>query len=187
MAIHELQTDRLLLRRWKHSDRATFAAMNADSAVMEFFPSPLSTHESDAFVDRIESHFVDHGFGLWAVELVDGSEFAGFVGLWPATFAAHFTPAVEIGWRIGQPFWGRGLASEAARRVLDDGFHRLGLIEIVSFTAAINVRSRRVMERIGMTYDERDDFDHPSVAIDSPLRRHVLYRSHPAPTSHAPT
>jgi len=150
--------------------------MNADPVVMEYYPSILARSESDAFVDRIEDHFDHEGFGLWAVEVTDTSEFAGYVGLWPATFEAHFTPAVEIGWRLRREVWGHGYATEAACAVLDDGFHRLGIDEIVSFTATINRPSRNVMAKLGMRHVPADNFDHPNVEASSPLRRHVLYR-----------
>ncbi len=178
MSIPSLETERLRLRRWKPDDRASFAAMNADAEVMEFFHAPLTSAESDAFVDRIEQHFEDSGFGLWAVETQEPSagRFAGFVGLWTATFDAPFTPAVEVGWRLDSWAWGRGYATEAAERVLADGFERLDLPEIVSFTAAINLGSRRVMEKLGMTTDAGEDFDHPRVPAGSPLVHHVLYR-----------
>lgn len=172
----ELRTERLVLRRWEDADRAPFAALNADPVVMEFFPAPLTLGESDALIDRIEHHFETAGFGLWAVEEQATESFAGFVGLSSATFEAHFTPAVEVGWRLDRRFWGRGIATEAANAALNDGFGRLGLAEIVSFTATVNTPSRRVMVRLGMTHDPADDFDHPSVAVDSPLRRHVLCR-----------
>lgn len=173
----EVETERLLLRRWKETDLAPFAAMNADPEVMEYFPATLTRAESDAYVERIEQHFGDAGFGLWAVEMLEDGSFAGSVGLWSAAFSAHFTPAVEVGWRLDRRFWGRGIATEAASAALADGFGRLGLTEVVSFTAVINTPSRRVMERLGMTHDPKDDFDHPSVAEGSPLRRHVLYRT----------
>ncbi len=150
--------------------------MNADPVVMKYFPSALDRSESDAFVDRVEAHFDTVGFGLWAVEIVSTGAFAGFVGLWPASFDAHFTPAVEVGWRLRSDVWGRGYATEAAGLALDDGFSRLGIDEIVSFTAAVNQPSRRVMEKLGMRRDPADDFEHPSVAAGSPLRTHVLYR-----------
>jgi RimJ/RimL family protein N-acetyltransferase len=172
----ELRTNRLRLRRWEDRDRAPFAALNADPIVMEFFPKMLSRTESDAFVDRIENHFDQHGFGLWAAELRETSQFVGYVGLWSATFEAPFTPAVEVGWRLARPFWGAGFASEAARSAVTDGFDRLAMNEIVSFTSAINTKSRRVMVKLGMTHDTADDFDHPSVPQGSPLRPHVLYR-----------
>ncbi len=176
----ELRTDRLRLRRWTEADRAPFAALNADPVVMEFYPSTLSRSESDEFVDRIEACFEQHRLGLWAVEWLETEEFIGDIGLWPATFDAHFTPAIEVGWRLAQPWWGRGLAPEGARAAIADGFDRLGVDEIVSFTAAINHRSRRVMEKLSMTYDPTGDFDHPRVAEGHLLRPHVLYRTTPS-------
>ncbi len=143
---------------------------------MEYYPSTLTRRESDGLVDRIEEHFEVHGFGLWAVELIETGEFAGYVGLAHATFPAHFTPAVEVGWRLARRFWGRGLAPEGAAAALTDGFDRLGFDEIVSFTAATNLKSRRVMDKLAMSHDPADDFDHPSVPATSPLRPHVLYR-----------
>ncbi len=172
----ELLTERLRLRRWRRADRPPFAAMNGDPQVMEHFPAPLTAAESDAFVDRIEAAFDDRGFGLWAVELIDSGGFAGYVGLWPAEFEAHFTPAVEVGWRLAHRFWGHGYATEGARAAALDGFDRVGLDEIVSFTATVNVRSRRVMEKIGMRHDPGDDFEHPALSAGHPLRPHVLYR-----------
>jgi len=170
------RTERLLLRRWRDSDREPFAALNADPAVMEQFPAPLTPARSDAMVDRIESLFETNGYGLWALEVAGTGEFIGFTGLSPAAFDAPFTPAVEVGWRLARSAWGHGYASEAARRALEIGFEDYGLTEIVSFTSARNVRSQAVMRRIGMTRDPADDFDHPFVATDSPLRPHVLYR-----------
>jgi len=171
-----LTTPRLVLREWLDADREPFAAMNADPAVMEHFPALMSRTDSDALVDRIEAHFDEHGYGLWAVEVGETGEFIGFTGLAIPRFEAHFTPAVEVGWRLRRPAWGRGLASEAARRVLAFWFQDLQRPEVVSFTALGNARSRAVMTRIGMTHDPADDFDHPLLPEDSPLRRHVLYR-----------
>jgi RimJ/RimL family protein N-acetyltransferase len=169
-------TERLRLRRWRPSDRAPFAAMNADPRVMEYFPSVLSRDGSDALVDRIEAHFEARGFGLWAIEIPDVSAFAGFCGLSVPAFDLRFMPCVEIGWRVAPEFWGRGYATEAALTVLAFGLGTLGLSEIVSFTTAGNMRSRRVMERIGMRHNPSDDFDHPALPAGHPLRRHVLYR-----------
>ena len=175
-----LETERLRLRRWRPADRAPFAAINTDAAVMEYYPAPLSRAESDAMVDRIEEGFEGRGFGLWAVDVAATEEFVGYVGLAPASFEAHFTPAVEVGWRLAHRHWGQGYAPEAARAAVGDGFGRLGLAEIVSFTAAINDRSRRVMEKLGMTHDPAEDFDHPALPDGHRLRRHVLYRlAHP--------
>ena len=176
MAPSELSTDRLRLHRWTDTDRAAFAALNADPVVMEHFPSMLTIEQSNSFVDRAEALFEERGFGLWAVEVIETATFAGCVGLWRATFEAHFTPAVEIGWRFAKEFWGKGYATEAARAVLADGFERVGLDEIVSFAATVNERSWRVMERIGMTHDPADDFDHPTLEPGHCLERHVLYR-----------
>jgi RimJ/RimL family protein N-acetyltransferase len=171
-----LQTSRLLLRTWRDEDLAPFAAMNADPRVMEFFPRPLDRAESNAAVGRIREHFARHGFGLWAVEVPGVADFIGFVGLTIPRFEAHFTPCVEIGWRLAFEHWGRGYATEAALAVLAFGFDELALEEIVSFTTTANRRSCAVMERIGMTRSPEDDFDHPSVPEGHPLRRHVLYR-----------
>jgi RimJ/RimL family protein N-acetyltransferase len=172
----DITTDRLCLRRWRPSDRAPFAALNGDPRVMEYFPSTMSREESDALVTSIEAHFERHGFGLWAVEIPTVVPFAGFIGLAIPRFTAHFTPCVEIGWRLAAEQWGHGYATEGARAVLRFGFETLGLREIVSFTVPANRRSRRVMGRIGMRHNPVDDFDHPALPEDHPLRRHVLYR-----------
>ena len=173
----ELRTPRLWLRRWRPADRAPFAALNADPRVMEYFVSTLSREESDAVVERIQNHFERHGFGLWAVEIPDETDFAGFIGLLHCSFEAHFTPAVEIGWRLAAGYWNRGYATEGARAALVFGLDRMQLDEIVSLTAVGNMRSRRVMEKIGMIRDPEDDFDHPNLPVGHPLRRHVLYRT----------
>ena len=172
----ELGTERLHLRRWREADLAPFAHLNADPVVMEYLPALLSRAESDAMVERIEACFEGRGFGLWAVEVVATGELAGYVGLSPATFEAPFTPAVEVGWRLAHRHWGRGYAPEAARAAVADGFGRLELGEIVSFTAVINHPSRRVMEKLGMTHEPAEDFDHPALPDGHRLRRHVLYR-----------
>jgi ribosomal-protein-alanine N-acetyltransferase len=164
------------MRRWRDADREPFAALNADPVVMEFFPALLSRAESDAFVDRIEETFDRNGWGLWAIEVAADGTFAGYVGLWPAVFESDFTPAVEIGWRLAAACWGRGYAPEGARAALAFGFDTLGLDEIVSFTTVGNIRSQRVMQKIGMTRDPEDDFDHPNLPAGHPLRRHVLYK-----------
>ncbi|MET1020484.1 MAG: GNAT family N-acetyltransferase [Microterricola sp.] len=192
----QIVTKRLLLRRWTEADRAPFARMNADPAVMEHFPSVLDAAASDALIARIEAGFertdVGRGaFGLWAVERLDSGQFIGFVGLAVPGFTAHFTsprgsepgPAVEIGWRLAADAWGNGFASEAAAAVLEYGFGTLGLDEIVSFTARSNVRSQRVMERIGMVRDTPGDFSHPALPADHALAPHVLYRARRSPES----
>jgi RimJ/RimL family protein N-acetyltransferase len=171
-----LSTERLLLRRWRDADRAPFAALNADPRVREFFPACLDRAESDASADRIEAHFARHGFGLWAVEIPGVAPFIGFIGLSIPPFQAHFTPCVEIGWRLARAYWGKGYASEGGRAVLPYGFDQLHLTEIVSFTACQNVRSRAVMQRIGMQRDLSGDFEHPALPENHWLRPHVLYR-----------
>ncbi|HME11092.1 MAG TPA: GNAT family N-acetyltransferase, partial [Bryobacteraceae bacterium] len=140
-----LETERLLLRRWKPSDRAPFAGINADPRVMEFLGAPLDRGQSDALIDRAEEHFRNHGFGPYAVELRESGEFIGFVALMIPSFEAHFTPCLEIGWRLAADVWGRGYATEGAGALMDHAFREIGLRELVSFTAATNFRSRRVM------------------------------------------
>jgi RimJ/RimL family protein N-acetyltransferase len=171
-----MRTARLLLRRWRREDRDVFARLNADPRVMKFFPGTLSREESDQLTDRIESQFEQHGFGPFAAELPDEREFIGYIGLAVPRFQAHFTPCVEIAWRLAADYWGRGLATEGARAVVEHAFGELGLSELVSFTVPGNVRSRRVMEKLGMTHDPAEDFDHPELPAGHPLRRHVLYR-----------
>jgi RimJ/RimL family protein N-acetyltransferase len=172
-----LKTERLTLREWKASDLAPFAAINADPRVMEFLPGVLSRDESDAAAARTIEHFTQHGFGRWAIEERGAGGFIGFAGLSVVTYETAFTPCVEIGWRLASESWGRGYATEAARAALEDGFGRLGLREVVSFTVPANVRSWRVMEKIGMTRAEGEDFDHPLLPEGHRLRRHVLYRA----------
>jgi RimJ/RimL family protein N-acetyltransferase len=150
--------------------------MNADPVVMEYFPGTLSSWETDQLIARIETHFEKNQYGLWALEIPAVTPFAGFVGLAEVDFDAPFAPAVEIGWRLAAECWGLGYATEAAAAAMAFGFEDLRLDEIVSFTAAENQPSRRVMERLGMTRDPSDDSDHPSLPEGHPLRRHVLYR-----------
>jgi RimJ/RimL family protein N-acetyltransferase len=171
-----LKTERLILRDWKLGDREPFARMNADPRVMEYLGEPLSRKRSDEVADRIETHFRTHGFGLCAAELTEGGEFIGFIGLAVPTFEAAFTPCVEIGWRLAAEYWGAGLATEGARETVRYAFEEMGLPELVSFTAIRNERSRRVMAKLGMTHDATENFDHPRLLADDPLRRHVLYR-----------
>jgi RimJ/RimL family protein N-acetyltransferase len=171
-----IETERLLLRHWKEEDREPFRDMNADPRVMEFMPQCLTSQESDSLFQRINEHLRKCGFGLFAAELREKGSFIGYVGLAVPTFEAHFTPCVEIGWRFSLDHWGRGLATEGARAVAKYAFGELALEELVSFTVPANIRSRRVMEKIGMTHNAADDFDHPNLPEGHPLRRHVLYR-----------
>lgn len=169
-----LAGERVLLRPWQDRDADAFAAMNADSCVMEFFVAPLSREESDAMLARMRVVADERGWGWWCVDI--NGECAGFTGLSAPPYETSFTPCIEVGWRFRPQFWGQGYATEAARLAVDYGFGTLQLQEIVSFTAAGNQRSRRVMERIGMQRDLAGDFDHPRVPEGHALRRHVLYR-----------
>ena len=170
-----LGTERLL-RRWRDSDRLPFQRLNADPRVMEFMPGLLPPETSDHLIARIERHFEEHGFGLFAAELAENQTLLGFIGLSVPPIEAPFMPAVEIGWRLAADYWGRGLATEGARAVVRYAFEGLGLRSLVSFTVPRNLQSRRVMEKLGMVHDPSDDFDHPSLPPGHPLRRHVLYR-----------
>jgi ribosomal-protein-alanine N-acetyltransferase len=165
-----------VLREWRDDDLEPFAALNADPEVMRYFPATQDRAASNATVQRISAHFAEHGWGWWAVEVPGVAPFVGFVGLWWVAHELPFTPAVEVGWRLAREHWGRGYATEGARAAVDFGFDDLGLAEIVSMTTPSNRPSRRVMEKLGMTRDPADDFDHPRVPVGSPLRRHVLYR-----------
>ena len=171
-----IETERMVLRAWQMSDRAEFARLNSDVRVMEFMPACLSTAESDLFFDRIQHHFQKYGFGLYVAELREGRRFVGTVGLMVPQFEAHFAPCVEIGWRLTADCWGRGLATEGARAVVQHAFESLNLESLVSFTVPANVRSRRVMEKIGMSRESADNFEHPKLPEGHPLRPHVLYR-----------
>ncbi len=166
----EIHTERLALRQWAAGDREPFATLNADPVVMEHFPAPLTREQSDAFLNRIEAHFQTHGYGLWAVERA--GKLLGLTGLnWAE--GLEFSPALEVGWRFTPPAWGHGYATEAARAALEVGLEQAD--SVVSFTAIVNERSWRVMERLGMVRESV--FDHPRVPDGSPLKRHYLYRT----------
>lgn len=174
-----IQTNRLILRQWREEDFKPFAQLNADPRVREFFPGLLTREESDASIKTIAEHISKKGWDLWAVELLKTGEFIGFIGLREVDFKAPFNkeaPAVEIGWRLAFNYWGQGYATEGATAALHFGFEKLSLPEIVSFTTVNNMRSRSVMEKIGMHHLDADDFDHPRLPEGHPLRRHVFYR-----------
>ena len=171
----KIDTERLRLRQWCAADREPFAALNADPEVMEFYPAPLGRAESDAMANRCQSLIAERGWGFWAVETKDTQEFIGFVGLHTPAHVLPFSPCVEVGWRLAAKHWGKGFATEAARGALCVGFERLELPEIVSFTSVGNIRSRAVMERLGMRQAE-ETFEHPAIPVDSVLRQHCLYR-----------
>ncbi|MDD3483570.1 GNAT family N-acetyltransferase [Azovibrio restrictus] len=170
----EVETERLCLRQWRRADRTPFAVMNADPRVMEYFPATLTRTESDAIADRCQLLIEERGWGFWAAEYKATHEFIGFVGLHTPSAELPFSPCVEVGWRLAFSYWGKGLATEAAKEALRVGFHSLGLKEIVSFTAVGNLRSRAVMERLGMRGD--GTFEHPHVPENTGLRQHFLYR-----------
>jgi len=169
-----LRTPRLRLREWRDDDAAAFTAMSADPALTEFLLPP-----DPEWVARARAFWEANGFGQFVVELPGEASFIGVVGLGDAHAAVPTAPAIEAAWRLARPYWGRGYALEAARAVVDDGFGRLGLSEIIAITAVGNERSRRVMERLGMTRDPAEDFDfaHPRLPEHHRLRRHVLYRA----------
>lgn len=175
-----IETERLLLRDWKDEDRAPFARMNGDPLVMEYLPAPLDARASDKLVDHFQDHFKRKNYGLFAVEVKETGEFAGFAGLNTVRFQAHFTspkkPATEIAWRLDYEFWGKGFGSEAGKAVLDYGLKDLNIKEIVSFTVHDNTRTIHLMEKIGMKRDETGDFDYPTLRKGHPLGRFVLYR-----------
>lgn len=168
-----IETSRLILRDWKDSDLEPFCQLNADEQVMKYFPKTLSEKETNELYEVIVSEFLDCGFGLYAVESKENNEFIGFIGFHKATFDADFTPCIEIGWRLKKEAWGRGYATEGAKACLTYGFDTLGFKEIYSFTADINVPSKNVMNKIGMSFIKM--FDHPKVERSSELSKHVLF------------
>lgn len=169
-----LDGPRIRLRPWRNEDADALAALNADPEVMRHFAAPLSRAESDAMLAAMREREARDGFCFWAAELRDGARFAGFCGLQRVSFDARFAPAVEIGWRLARPFWGRGLAREAASLALDAAFGPLALPEVVAFTPPANERSSGLMRRLGMRPDGR--FDHPRLPEGHALRPHLLYR-----------
>jgi RimJ/RimL family protein N-acetyltransferase len=171
---YEVRTDRLLMRRWRDSDRDPFAALNGDPETLKFFPATLDRAASDAYADRIEEHFEQQGFGLWALEVNGTGEFIGFTGLSPMQDDVPGAGGMEIGWRLLRHAWHQGYATEAARAALAVAFDGAGLAEIWSMTAVLNEPSQAVMRRIGMTEVAR--FEHPRIAAGDPLRPHVTYR-----------
>lgn len=172
----ELETKRLILRRWKESDRPVFAEMSADPEAMKYLGGIWDRATSDGFIDRIEKHFDDYGYGMYALEHKQSGELIGFTGLRNVPFEAHFTPAVEIGWRLAPAFWRQGCAFEAATEALRHGFNNLGLREVVSFTSPVNIPSWSLMKKLGMKTDPKDNFRHPRMPVNDVLSEHVLYR-----------
>lgn len=169
--------DTLILREWQDDDLPAFSHINQDPKVLEFLPAPLTMEETASWIKRIQLHFKQHGYGLFAATIKNTDEVIGYIGLNIPTFESHFTPCVEIGWRLASEHWGHGYATEGAKAVLEYGFAHAGLNEIVSFTVPANKRSIAVMEKIGMSRNATDDFRHPKLPIDHPLSLHVLYRT----------
>ncbi len=171
-----LETDRLILRTWSEDDLIPMLYINQDPKVCEFLPGLGNLLTTQAMLDRFINHFNAFQFSIYAVELKKTSEMIGFLGLIPPSFESHFTPAIEIGWRLASQHWNNGYATEGAKTVLHYAFTQLNLDEIVSFTVINNLASRRVMQKIGLHHNPQDDFDHPMLEQDSPLKPHVLYR-----------
>ena len=176
LSSNKLPTPRLLLRQWRPSDLEPFAAMNSDADVMRYYPTPWTREQSDAFAQRVMRLIDERGWGFWAVEERASGRFIGFVGRHVPSDELPFSPCVEVGWRLAKSYWGLGYATEAAQSAIAFGFQQLHLKELVAFTAIANLKSRAVMERLGMRLD--CEFDHPQLPVESWLRRHVLYRLH---------
>lgn len=169
-----IKTERLILKKMTDADAEAFYLINSDPEVMRFFPSPLTHEESDTMLKTIANDIEKLGWGLWGA--FHQNTLVGMIGLKTISFESHFTPAVEVGWRLAKEHWGKGFATEGAKAALDYGFNELKLPEIVSITTTLNLPSQKVMQRLGMTHDPKENFDHPKLAKDHPLCRHVLYR-----------
>lgn len=176
LSLPVVRTQRLILRPWDEKDLAPFAEMNADLKVMEFYPSILSREESDLLAEKIEKEFAERGYGFWAVEVPGVASFIGYIGLNYWNLEMKFAPCIDVGWRLSSSFWGKGYATEGAKASLEFGFEVLGLSEIVSMATIHNIRSHRVMERLGMKSDPAENFAHPKLPVEHPLSMRVLYR-----------
>ncbi|MBX9585945.1 MAG: GNAT family N-acetyltransferase [Gammaproteobacteria bacterium] len=171
-----IETERLILRAWEKEDAEGFFQINQDPKVIEFLRGPLTMDQVNDFISAVNSQGENYGYTLWAACLKETGELIGFIGLNYTDWESHFTPAVEVGWRLGSQYWGKGYATEGAKAALDYGFKKCDLKEIVSFTVPANIRSIRVMEKIGLKRDMNGDFAHPKLAADHPLSQHILYR-----------
>ena len=171
-----IETERLILRTWRKEDTDPYFQINQDPKVIEFLRGPLTMEQVNDFILAVNSHGDKHGYTLWASCLKETGELMGFIGLNYTDWESHFTPAVEVGWRLGSQYWGKGYATEGAKACLEYGFKKCGLKEIISFTGRSNVRSIRVMEKIGLKRDVNGNFAHPKLAADHPLSQHILYR-----------
>lgn len=168
-----IETERLILRSWRVTDRAVFAEINSNNKVMKYFPKPLSIEESNGFVDRINSEFEETGFGLYAVEIKETGEFIGYVGFHRFTFDVPFSPGWEIGWRISDKFWNKGYATEAAMACIKYAREKKLCNRLYSFTAVPNIASENVMKRLEMSFEGL--FMHPALAEGHWLKEHKLY------------
>ncbi|MBT2572203.1 GNAT family N-acetyltransferase [Planococcus sp. ISL-110] len=168
------ESERLGFRRWEERDRNPFAAMSADPDVMQYFPKPLAKREADRLIDRFETHMVDKAYTMWAVDRKEDGTFIGFIGLLEIAMAIEGQGAAEVGWRLDKCFWKKGYAVEGAIACFEYAFGSLGMIEVYSFTSAVNRPSEKVMKRIGMT--KIGEFEHPNLEDGSPLKTHVLYK-----------
>ena len=174
MSQYYFTSARLGFRSWKPEDLEPFATLCADPEVMEFFPSVLTRGQTAAFIERINSHFAEHGYGWFAVELLEAKEFIGFIGIGHPRFESFFTPCFEIGWRLAKEYWNSGYATEGALACLDYAFNKLEATEVYSFTAKTNLKSEYIMQKIGM--EKAGEFEHPMLEEGSPLRLHVVYK-----------
>jgi RimJ/RimL family protein N-acetyltransferase len=171
-----IETPRLLLRGWRDADVESWAEMNADPRVMEFFPRTYDRARAEAMACEIRTQLERNGYGWWIVEIKESGRFAGVICIDDVGYEVPFAPPREVGWRLAFDAWDHGYATEGAAAALDFAFHTLGWDEVVAMTAALNIRSQRVMERLGMKRDLAGDFEHPRIEEGHRLRRHVLYR-----------
>lgn len=171
-----ITTERLILRTWQVEDSEAYFQINQDPKVIEFLAGPITMEQVHHFIQVANNHHEQYGYTFWAIELKKTGELMGFIGLRYIDWELPFAPAVEIGWRLGSQYWGKGYATEGAKAALAYGFEQCNLPEIVSFTVPANVRSIRVMERIGLDRDVKGDFSHPKLPADHPLSKHILYR-----------
>jgi len=183
--IIEFETSRLRLRQWRDQDFKAFAKMNADAKVMEYYPSIITSEQSDELADKIQERIKENGWGFWALELKSTNTFIGFTGLNEPSYDLPVTPCIEIGWRLARKHWGNGYVTEAARKCLDVAFESLKLSTVYSFTSIQNKKSEAVMQRLNMLNLEQN-FEHPIIPIGNPLREHVLYKITKLEWSNAP-
>lgn len=171
-----IETDRLILRTWSNEDAVEYYCINQDPKVIEFLKGSLTMSEVTDFISSMNKQFDELGYTLWAAEEKTKSQFIGFIGLNFIKWEAPFGQAVEVGWRLGSEYWKKGYATEGAKACLKYGFNQCDLKEIVSFTVPANIRSFRVMEKIGMIRDLEGDFAHPNLPLEHKLSKHILYR-----------